>query len=150
KESPFVPTLAAPLDFAQNEARNMRAHQLATAPATPVLGQQYYNTTNNVLSWWNGTVWVSAEGGPTVWPQLGPADSSTAPNYSFAASPGAGMYSPAAGQVGLTGPNGVVLTGPVTASGSLTAAGPMTLTTGPITVPGQTTPLAANPPAGNY
>jgi hypothetical protein len=49
-------------DLAKNELQNPRAHQLASAPAAPVTGQFYYNTVDNTLYWWNGTVWKSATG----------------------------------------------------------------------------------------
>jgi hypothetical protein len=57
-----MPTLGAPLDLAKYEARNLRAHQLGTAPSSPVTGQLYYNTADNTLYWWNGTAWISASG----------------------------------------------------------------------------------------
>lgn len=58
-----MPTLAAALDFVKLEARNIRTHQLGTAPASPVTGQMYYNTGDNTLYWFDGSVWVSARGG---------------------------------------------------------------------------------------
>lgn len=58
-----MPTLGNALDFAKYEARNLRGHQLGAAPSSPVTGQLYYNTADNTLYWWNGTVWVSASGG---------------------------------------------------------------------------------------
>lgn len=58
-----MPTLAAALDFAKLEARNIRGHQLGSAPSSPVTGQLYYNTADNTLYWWDGTQWVSARGG---------------------------------------------------------------------------------------
>lgn len=68
-----MPTLGAPLDFAQLEGRQFRAHQLSTAPASPVKGQLYYNNTggNDTLYWWDGTTWQSAKGGGV------PADATT-------------------------------------------------------------------------
>lgn len=63
-----MPTLAAPLDFATYEARSVRAHQLGTAPSSPVTGQLYYNTADNTLYWWDGTQWQSAKGGVTATP----------------------------------------------------------------------------------
>lgn len=63
-----MPTLGAALDFAKLEARNMRGHQLGTAPATPVTGQLYYNTGDNTLYWWDGSAWVSARGGASATP----------------------------------------------------------------------------------
>lgn len=67
-----MPILGAPLDFAKLEGRNLRAHQLGTAPATPVTGQLYYNTADNTLYWYDGTAWVSARGGVGT-----PADATT-------------------------------------------------------------------------
>lgn len=61
-----MPTLAAPLDLAKLEARNLRAHQLGSAPSSPVTGQLYYNTGDNTLYWWDGTAWQSAKGGAMV------------------------------------------------------------------------------------
>jgi hypothetical protein len=58
-----MPTLGGPLNFNQLEGRNFRAHQLSTAPASPVTGQLYYDTGLNSLLWYNGTAWVSASGG---------------------------------------------------------------------------------------
>ncbi len=48
-------TLGAPLNFSQQEARNLRAHVLAGAPTSPVTGQIYYNSTDNNLYVWDGT-----------------------------------------------------------------------------------------------
>lgn len=61
-----MPTLGAALDFVKYEARQIRAHQLAAAPSSPVTGQLYYNTVDNTLWWWDGTVWQSAKGSGTV------------------------------------------------------------------------------------
>lgn len=71
-----MPALGNALDFAKYEARNIRAHQLGTAPASPVTGQLYYNTGDNTLYWWNGTIWVSASGGT-----LGPASGDITGTY---------------------------------------------------------------------
>ena len=45
-------------DFKQNEAINFVHQRLSSAPATPVEGQKYYNTTTKKLYCWNGTKWV--------------------------------------------------------------------------------------------
>jgi hypothetical protein len=58
-----MPVLAAPLDLSKFEARNLRAHILGTAPSSPVTGQMYYNSGDNTLYWWDGTIWQSAKGG---------------------------------------------------------------------------------------
>src|SRR5580765_2064402 len=68
-----MPTLAAPLDLAKLEARNLRAHQLGSAPGSPVTGQLYYNTADNTLYWWDGTAWVSARGGVSSVPDASPS-----------------------------------------------------------------------------
>lgn len=52
-----------PIDLNKNELRNARVQNVSTAPATPVTGQLYYDTDDNILYWWNGTTWVSASGG---------------------------------------------------------------------------------------
>jgi hypothetical protein len=44
------------IDLNQNQALNMRLHQLGTAPGG-VSGQVYYNTANNRPAWHNGTAW---------------------------------------------------------------------------------------------
>lgn len=64
-----MPTLGAALNFAQLEALLLRAHQLGTAPTVPapVKGQIYFNTGDNTLYYYNGTIWVAASaaaGGP--------------------------------------------------------------------------------------
>ena len=69
-----MPTLAAALDFAKYEGRNLRGHQLGSAPGSPVTGQLYYNTGDNTLYWWDGTAWISARGGAAATP---PATTST-------------------------------------------------------------------------
>jgi hypothetical protein len=53
--------LGAPLDFDQNEARNLRAHVLAGAPGTPVAGQIYYNSTENKFYGWNNSAWLALD-----------------------------------------------------------------------------------------
>lgn len=48
----------------------LRTPRLATAPATPVVGEMYYDTVGNILYWWNGSAWVPAQAGavaPVSW-----------------------------------------------------------------------------------
>src|SRR5262245_22380679 len=60
----------SPLDLVKNELRQAVIQNLASAPSTPVKGQLYFDSTGNVLYFYNGTVWVSASGGT-------PADATT-------------------------------------------------------------------------
>lgn len=39
------------------------APKQSAAPSSPVTGQLYYDTDDNVLYWWNGGAWISATGG---------------------------------------------------------------------------------------
>ena len=54
-----------PLDLVQNELQNARMQNLGTAPTvpSPVKGQMYFNSTDNILYWYNGSGWVAAQGG---------------------------------------------------------------------------------------
>lgn len=45
------------LNLAGNELQNAVTQNLATAPSSPKKGQTYFNTSTNVTSVWNGTVW---------------------------------------------------------------------------------------------
>jgi hypothetical protein len=66
-----MPTLGAALNFAKLEALNLRAHNLSTAPSSPVTGQLYYDTLLTALYYWNGSSWIAAGAGS------GPADATT-------------------------------------------------------------------------
>lgn len=47
----------------------LRTPRLPSAPATPVVGEMYYDTALNKLYWWNGTIWVAASGSAEVYEQ---------------------------------------------------------------------------------
>lgn len=49
------------LDLNQNEVQNFAIQKLATAPATPVKGQVYFNTTSNRAFVYDGTSWVGMD-----------------------------------------------------------------------------------------
>jgi hypothetical protein len=57
-----VPTIYGPVDLVKNELRNAVVQNLGTAPAAPVKGLLYFDSTANILYWYNGTAWVAAQG----------------------------------------------------------------------------------------
>jgi hypothetical protein len=50
------------IDLNKNELQNGVIHVLATAPSNPVEGQIYYNSTDNRIYFYDGTVFVDASG----------------------------------------------------------------------------------------
>lgn len=97
-----MPKFLAPVDLAKNELQNARVQNLATSPSSPVAGQIYYDTDDNILYFWNGTGWVAASGGT-------PADATT----------GAKGIVQLAGDLGGTGTSAAA---PVISDGAITAA----------------------------
>lgn len=57
-----------PIDLNQLELQNVRLQNLASAPASPVIGQVYFNTTTNKAMCWDGTNWIPWEVGASVSP----------------------------------------------------------------------------------
>jgi len=50
------------LDLAKNQILNVALQNLASAPASPVAGQIYFNTTDVRIYFWDGTEWVDVSG----------------------------------------------------------------------------------------
>ena len=50
-----------PINLNQNELQNARLQNLATAPASPVSGQTYFDTVLLAQYTWNGTAWAAAD-----------------------------------------------------------------------------------------
>ncbi len=46
------------IDLSKNQLLNAVLQNLATDPASPVVGQIYYNTVDNIVYGWNGTAWI--------------------------------------------------------------------------------------------
>ena len=50
------------LDLVKNQILNVALHNLPSAPSSPVDGQVYYNTVDDVPYYWDGTTWKSMGG----------------------------------------------------------------------------------------
>lgn len=50
------------INLNKNELLNARIQNLSTPPSSPVTGQIYYNNSDNLLYFWNGTEWLTASG----------------------------------------------------------------------------------------
>lgn len=51
------------IDLGKTELLNVRIQNLATAPGSPVQGQQYYHTGDTKMYYWNGASWIDMSGG---------------------------------------------------------------------------------------
>jgi|SRR5215831_339421 len=63
-----MPTIYGYVDLVKNEIRNAVMQNLGSAPASPVKGLMYFDTTANILYWYNGTAWIAAQSGASLPP----------------------------------------------------------------------------------
>src|SRR5215475_10212202 len=63
-----MPTIYGAIDLVKNEIRNAVMQNLGSAPAAPVKGLMYFDTTANILYWYNGTTWIAAQSGASLNP----------------------------------------------------------------------------------
>jgi len=54
------------INLNKNELQNARIQNLSSAPSSPVAGQVYFNTGDNILYFYNGTEWISTSGSAEV------------------------------------------------------------------------------------
>jgi predicted acyltransferase (DUF342 family) len=74
------------INLNKNELLNARIQNLSTPPSSPVTGQIYYNNSDNLLYFWNGTEWLTASG------DFGDSNYTTRVKFGQAVSHGTSQY----------------------------------------------------------
>jgi hypothetical protein len=67
------------INLNKNELQNAAVQNLGAAPASPVKGQLYFNSTggDNTLYWWDGTSWIPAKATGGAFPGYGSVPAET-------------------------------------------------------------------------
>jgi len=115
-----------PIDLDKNSLLNATLHPSGTAPSSPVAGQVWYDSTNNVLKVYNGSSWITL------------ADASSAGVTSLAGTANEITVSGSTGSVTVGLPDDVQITNNLTIGGNLTVNGTTT------TVNSETVSIADN------
>lgn len=56
-----MPSFLTNIELNQNQILHPVLHTAASAPASPVPGQVYYNTASHIMFYWNGTAWTEMD-----------------------------------------------------------------------------------------
>lgn len=56
--------LLSPIDFNSIPAQEFRPYVGTSAPSSPTVGMMWYDSTNNLLKFWNGSAWTNASAPP--------------------------------------------------------------------------------------